>query len=242
MTATIAWLGHATIRLVLPDERVVFIDPWLSGNPACPENLKKPDRCDVVLLTHGHSDHVGDVQALIERFNPVVVGNYDLCAALRQTIGRGKYEGMNTGGTMDIGGLRVSLTIAFHSSGLEGPQGIVYAGMPNGVIVRHEGLSTVYQAGDTEVFGDMRLIAQLYRPQVCILPIGDRFTMGAEGAALACEMLEPAAILPIHYKTFPILAASADEFRKALDLRFRERVFAPDVGKSLRWTAAGLAP
>jgi hypothetical protein len=108
MTATITWLGHATTRLVLPDGRVVFIDPWLAGNPACPGHLKKPERCDVLLLTHGHSDHVGDVQALIGRFNPVVVGNYDLCAALRQTIGRGKYEGMNTGGTIDIGELRVS--------------------------------------------------------------------------------------------------------------------------------------
>lgn len=240
MTASITWLGHATIRLVLLDGRVVFIDPWLTSNPACPDKLKKPDRCDVVILTHGHSDHVGDVQALIEKFHPVVVANYDLCTALRQVIGRGKYEGMNTGGTIDLGGLKVSLTIAFHSSGLEGPQGIVYAGMPNGVVVRREGLATVYHAGDTEVFGDMRLIAQLYRPELCILPIGDRFTMGATGAALACEMLEPAAILPIHYKTFPILAGSADDFRKALDLRFRDRVVTPEVGHPLRWTATGL--
>ncbi len=241
MAPTITWLGHATTRLILADGRVVFIDPWLTDNPSCPDEARKPERCDVILLTHGHIDHVGEVQTLIQRSNPIVVGNYDLCSALRQTIGRGRFEGMNTGGTLDLGGIRVSLTIAFHSSSVDVSGGLVYAGMPNGIVVKVDGLATIYQAGDTEVFGDMRLIAQMHQPRICILPIGDRFTMGAAGAALACEMLEPAAILPIHYGTFPLLTGTPDAFRTALAPIYRERLLVPSPGESMSWTARGLS-
>ena len=240
MGETITWLGHASFRLVLTDGRVVFIDPWLTDNPACPDRLKKPARCDLVLLTHGHADHTGEVPRLIEAHNPTIVGNYDLCAALRKTIGKGKFSGMNTGGTQEVGGVRVSLTRAYHSSSIDTPQGPMYAGMPNGVIVDAPGLAKVYHAGDTDVFTDMKLIAQVFAPKICILPIGDFFTMGAKGAALAAEMLQPAAIIPGHYKTFPILAQSAEAFRAALPANLRERVFAPEVGKELAWTETGV--
>jgi len=239
MSATITWLGHATIRLVLPDERVILIDPWLTDNPVCPDNLKKPARCDMIFLTHGHTDHVGDVKALIGRFDPLVIGNYELCNVLEKQIGKGRYSGMNTGGTQTIEGVRVSLTQAFHSSGVDTPDGPMYAGMPNGVVVSVAGLATVYHAGDTDVFGDMKLIAQLFEPKVCILPIGDYFTMGAKGAALAAEMLQPSAIIPIHYRTFPVLAQSVDAFRAELPSNLRERVIAADVGQEVAWTATG---
>src|SRR3990172_922045 len=121
MQGSITWLGHSCFRLVVGGERVILIDPWLKDNPACPANLKKPDRCDIVLLTHGHFDHVGDVPDLIRRFNPVIVANYDLCSALEKQIKKGRFEGMNTGGTQEIDGIRVSLTRAYHSSGLESP-------------------------------------------------------------------------------------------------------------------------
>jgi len=240
MAANVTWLGHATVRLTLPDGRVVLIDPWLADNPACPNALKKPPRCDIILLTHGHSDHVGDVPALVQAFDPFIVGNYDLCAALKKKAGKGRFGGMNTGGTQDLGGMRVSLTQAFHSSGVDSPNGPMYGGMPNGLIVAVDGLATIYDAGDTDVFGDMRLIAQRYKPKICILPIGDLYTMGAQGAALAAEMLEPASILPVHYKTFPVLAPSADEFRAALPTTLRTRLLAAEVGQELRWTEAGL--
>ena len=190
MSATITWLGHATFKLVLPDERVVLIDPWIAENPACPDNAKKQSRCDVILLTHGHFDHVADVKDLVQRFDPLVIGTFELCSVLEQQIGKGRFSGMNTGGTQDVDGLRVSLTPALHSSSVtqgDGPP--IYAGMPNGVVVSTDGVATLYHAGDTDVFGDMKLIAQMYAPQVCILPIGDHFTMGAKGAALAAEML-----------------------------------------------------
>jgi len=240
MNATITWLGHSAFRLTLPDERVILIDPWLTENPACPANLKDPPRCDFIVMTHGHSDHVGDVPALVRKFNPVVVGNYDLCTVMQRLIGGGRFEMMNTGGTIAVDGVEFTLTKAFHSSAVDTPQGPAYGGMPNGVVVRAAGVASVYHAGDTAVFGDMRLLAQLMAPQICILPIGDRFTMGASGAALAAEMLQPTAIIPCHYKTFPILAQSADAFREGLPASFKSRLHVPEVGQLLTWTESGI--
>lgn len=239
MNAAITWLGHASFRLDLPDGRAVFIDPWLTENPACPAALKHPPRCDLIVLTHGHFDHVADVAALVRKANPPVVGNYDLCSALQQTVGKADYRGMNTGGTQEVDGVRVSLTRAYHSSALTTPSGPMYAGMPNGVVLDIPGLARLYHAGDTDVFSDMTLIARLFAPQIAILPIGDLFTMGAAGAALAVEFLRPRDIIPCHYKTFPILAQSAEDFRKALPEGMRNRVHAIDPGQSLRWTAQG---
>jgi L-ascorbate metabolism protein UlaG (beta-lactamase superfamily) len=241
MKAALTWLGHATVKLTLADGRVILIDPWLADNPACPKPLKTPPRCDLILLTHGHSDHVGDVPALVAAHDPVIVGNYDLCNVLRRRIGRGRFQGMNTGGTQIIDGVRVSLTQAFHSSSVDTPDGPVYAGMPNGLIVSVGGLATLYHAGDTDVFGDMRLIAQRYQPKVCLLPIGDFYTMGAQGAALAAEMLDPVSIVPVHYKTFPVLAPSADAFRAALSERLRPRLRVAEAGEDVPWTSSGLA-
>lgn len=241
MPATITWLGHATFRLNLPDGRVVYIDPWLEGNPTCPEGEQSPTRCDMILLTHGHADHVGAVEMLVKKFYPPVVANYDLCIALKKVYGGDNYQGMNTGGTQTVDGVKVSLTQAYHSSAIESSDGLVYGGMPNGVVADVEGLATVYHAGDTDVFTDMKLIRQLFAPKICILPIGDHFTMGAKGAALAAEMLEPAAILPCHYKTFPLLAQSADTFRSQLPSELRPRLHTPEPGQSLNWTAEGIA-
>ncbi len=240
MSATVTYLGHSTFRLTLPDQRIVLIDPWLSDNPACPESLKKVDRCDIILLTHGHGDHIGDVNSLIESFDPLIIGNFDLCNALQQTLGRGRFSQMGTGGTQTVDGLRVSLTQAHHASSIDTPLGPMYAGMPNGIIVAMDGLATIYHAGDTDVFGDMKLIAQLFSPDICILPIGDHFTMGAKGAALAADMLNPKTIVPCHYKTFPMLSQSTDEFHAALRSDLKDKLLAMPVGELVTWTAEGL--
>ena len=242
MSANITWLGHATVRLVLPDDRVVLIDPWLTDNPSCPDAEKKPRRCDMILLTHGHFDHTGDVGALVEAFDPTVVANFELCSALEKIIGKGRYSGMNTGGTQEVDGVRVTLTHALHSSSIDSPNGPIYTGMPNGLVVAVDGVSRVYDAGDTDVFSDMTLIARFHRPDVCILPIGDHFTMGPEAAALAAELLEPKVIIPVHYATFPLLVQTADAFRAALPGILRERLVVPRVGQPLTWTADGVAP
>lgn len=241
MNANIIWLGHSAVQLTLTDGRVVLIDPWLRDNPACPDRLKRPSRCDFIILTHGHGDHVGDAASLIKTFNPPVVANYDLCSALRHTIGPANYQGMNTGGTIQVAGLRISLTRAYHSSAIETPSGLVYGGMPNGVVVEAPGLAKVYHAGDTDVFSDMSLIARLFKPRIAMLPIGDLFTMGAAGAALAAELIDPAVIIPLHYRTFPFLASSADGFREALPAALKPRLRVPDVGQALTWTADGVA-
>ncbi len=239
MSATITWFGHSTFRLVLPDARVVMIDPWLAGNPACPDTLAAIDRCDMIFLTHGHGDHTGDVASLVKQFDPVVVGNFELCNVLQAQIGTGRFSGMNPGGTQSLDGVRVSLTQAFHSSSVDGPNGPIYAGMPNGLIVGVDGLATVYHAGDTDVFGDMAIIAKLYAPKICILPIGDHFTMGAKGAALATELLKPQTIIPCHYKTFSLLAQSADDFRNALTAEMKARLVVPNVGQEVDWNGNG---
>lgn len=241
MAASITWLGHSAFRFVLPDERVIFIDPWLSENPSCPDVEKSPKRCDMIAITHGHFDHVGDCAALVKKFNPVVFANYDLCSVLQKQIGTGRFEGMNTGGTLEVEGVRVSLTRAYHSSGVDSPEGPAYGGSPNGVALAAKGVATAYHAGDTDVFTDMTLIAHLFEPSVAILPIGDRFTMGARGAALAADLLKPEVILPCHYQTFPLLAQSADAFREALSPLLRPRLHTPKPGERMNWTAAGLS-
>jgi L-ascorbate metabolism protein UlaG (beta-lactamase superfamily) len=240
MTASITWLGHSAFRLILSDGRTIYIDPWLLENPSCSEQDKQPVRCDVIVLTHGHFDHVGDTVALVKKFDPVVIANYDLCSVLQKQACGGRFEGMNTGGSLDIDGVRVSLTRAYHSSGVDTPDGPVYGGSPNGVVVSAKGVATVYHAGDTDVFTDMTLIAHLFEPKIAILPIGDRFTMGAKGAALAASLLNPAAILPCHYQTFPLLAQSADDFREALSATLRPRLHTPGQGQALAWTPDGL--
>ncbi len=240
-TASMTWLGHATIRLTLPDERVILIDPWLRDNPSCPEEFKDPPRCDFLALTHGHFDHAGDAARLIERHNPHVVAIVELCTLLGIESPKGRFAPMNIGGTQSIDGVNFSLTRAYHSSSVDSDNGPRYAGMPCGVVVDVDGLAPFYHAGDTDVFGDMKLIAELFAPKIAALPIGDHFTMGPAGAALAAGMFQPANIVPVHYATFPLLHGTPEAFRDALPEELKPRLVIPDVGEPIAWTESGLS-
>ena len=210
--ATLTWLGHASFRLDTDDGKRIYIDPFLQGNPKTPASEKTPERCDVIALTHGHGDHLADVVDISKKFpDATIVAMVELKPWLgQQGANVGDLPGINKGGTQEVDGIKFTLTHAFHSSST--PDG-TYAGEAAGLVIRVDGKS-VYFAGDTCVFGDMALIARLYKPDVAVLPIGDWFTMGPEEAAVALELLGNPRCLPCHYGTFPVLSGSPDELAK----------------------------
>ncbi len=238
--AQMTWFGHATVRLTLPDERVIFIDPWLRDNPSCPAHLENLARCDIIALTHGHFDHVDDVLRIASTHNPKIVGMVELCTILGNKMPKAQFLPMNIGGTQDVDGVRITLTRAYHSSSVDSERGPIYAGMPCGIIIEVDDVATFYHAGDTDVFGDMKLIAELFKPRIAALPIGDHFTMGPPGAALAAQMLQPKCIVPIHYGTFPVLTGTPEAFREALPSDLKDRLVVPKIGEPIPWTADGL--
>ncbi len=213
---SITYLGHASFKISTPGGKVVFIDPWLEGNPRCPDAHKKQDRADLILITHGHFDHLSaDVAPLARATGATVVAMPEVCAFLSRQ-GLERFEQMNKGGTIEVMGLRVTMTNAFHSSGAQAEDGsVVYAGDPAGFVLQTEDGFRLYHAGDTCVFGDMKLIGELYRPQVAMLPIGDRFTMGPVEAAHAIRLLGVKCVIPMHYATFPLLTGTPEALKEA---------------------------
>ena len=209
---SITWLGHAAFRLDTPGGKRVYVDPWLE-NPKCPEPEREPERCDLVVLTHGHDDHVGQAVELHARFGCPVVALVELRAYLAsQGLPADMSQAPNKGGTVRIDDVAITLTDANHSS--SGPDG-EYLGEPAGLVFTLDDGPTIYFAGDTNVFGDMALIQRLYEPEVAVLPIGDHFTMGPREAAVALELLGVRRCIPCHYGTFPLLRGTPDELRRA---------------------------
>jgi L-ascorbate metabolism protein UlaG (beta-lactamase superfamily) len=187
------------------------------GNPSCPEALKRFERLDAMLISHAHSDHMGDAVELARRHRPRhVVGSYEVCSWLG-TKGVDNCSGMNLGGTQELLGMAVTMVRADHSSSIADGEQVLYGGPATGYIVRLGGGFTFYHAGDTALFSDMQLIAELYRPELAFLPIGDFYTMDPQQAARACRYLGIAKVVPVHWGTFPVLTGTPQELEKALE-------------------------
>ncbi|SHO67046.1 L-ascorbate metabolism protein UlaG, beta-lactamase superfamily [Pseudoxanthobacter soli DSM 19599] len=208
----LTWYGHSAFRVDL-SEASVLIDPFLTGNPVFTGSVDEvAEGVTHIVLTHGHADHIGDTVALAARTGATVVANPELCGWLASK-GVKSLEMGNTGGTINLGAFSVTFVQALHSSAVEENGLPVYLGNPLGVIIKAAGEPVLYHMGDTDVFGDMRLIDDLYRPEIGLVPIGDRFTMGAHNAAFACSrFFSFRLVVPCHYGTFPLLAQSADVF------------------------------
>jgi len=209
---SITWFGHATFLLVSPGGRRIVLDPWLQGNPSAPRDAKI-DKADVICVTHGHSDHTTDVVPIARATGAPVVAVFEL-ANYFQGKGLKDVIGMGIGGTMDVKGLKISMTAAVHTSSAHEDGHDVYLGNPTGFVIKLEDDRSIYFAGDTALFGDMRLIRELYAPEIAFLPIGDHFTMGPEAAALACGMLGVRQVVPMHYGTFPLLTGTPDRLER----------------------------
>jgi L-ascorbate metabolism protein UlaG (beta-lactamase superfamily) len=209
----ITWLGHSSFRLRTPGGKEVLIDPWYSGNPAFPAGAR-PKAADIILISHGHSDHITDAAAMARETNATVVAIFEITAWLG-TKGVKNVEPMNTGGTVTVKGLRITMTDARHSSSFD-DNGVVYLGQPGGFIVKLENGQTIYFAGDTSLFGDMKLIGELYKPDIAFLPIGDRFTMGPDTAAIAAQWLGVKQVVPMHHGTFPLLTGTPEQLEQHL--------------------------
>jgi L-ascorbate metabolism protein UlaG (beta-lactamase superfamily) len=238
------WYGHSCIALRTPGGKMVLFDPWF-GNPTSTRSVDDVAECDLMLVTHGHHDHLGaapgdvlnaDALAIARRTNPAWPCVHEMSLWLEKQLGDAAagVVGMNKGGTVEAAGLRVTMVHADHSAGdwSEAGDGPLYLGEPAGFVVELEDGRRVYHTGDTELFGDMALIAEMHRPEIAFLPIGGHYTMGPAGAARAVEMLGVTAVVPIHYGTFPVLSGSPDELREALATRGlgHVNVLAPERG------------
>lgn len=208
----LTWLGHATFRISTPSGRIMVIDPWVQSNPMCPDSLKKFERIDTLLITHGHFDHIADAVELGKLHKPQVVGIYETCAWL-ESKGVLNTSGMNKGGTQKTGEIEVTMVNAVHSCGIQDGDKIIYGGEACGYIIRLPGGLTVYHAGDTSVFGDMKIIGELYAPDLALLPIGDHYTMSPREAALAIRLLNVRHVVPMHFATFPLLTGRPEALR-----------------------------
>jgi len=206
---SLTWLGHAAFMLGSDRGKRIYVDPFLNGNPKCPQSELQPERVDLIAVTHGHGDHVGDTVDLAKKHSCPVVAPVELAGWISNQ-GVEDARDPNKGGTVEIDGVSLTLTHAFHSSSTEDGS---YAGEPCGIIVGLEDGTRVYFAGDTCVFGDMQLIGRIYEPDVAVLPIGGHYTMDPKEAAVALELLGTKRCVPCHYGTFPVLTGTPKELK-----------------------------
>jgi len=229
----ITYFGHSTFSLTTASGEVALIDPWVTTNPFCPPGLKSISRLDAIFLSHAHTDHFGDLLALAKQHHPKIVAIFETCLYIAEKGFEKEICPMGKGGTQTVGSFQVTMTHAFHSNSIEDNGARIYAGEPAGLIIRMPGGFTAYHAGDTAVFGDMKLIGELYKPDLAMLPIGDRFTMGPREAAYAIRLLGVKYVVPMHYATFPFLTGTAEELRKETKKIKGLKIYALKPGEKL---------
>jgi L-ascorbate metabolism protein UlaG (beta-lactamase superfamily) len=228
----ITWLGHGTFQFQLESGETVLMDPWTDGNPKYPAG-HKITRVNTILITHGHFDHIHDAVPLAKKFSAQVVAIFETCEWLGAK-GVKNVHPMNKGGSQKIGSVTITMTHAIHSCGILDDGKIIYGGEAAGYVLRFADSRALYFAGDTNVFTDMQLIEQLYRPELAFLPIGDLFTMSPKEAAAACRMLKTKKVIPMHFGTFPQLTGRPEELASLMQGAGTE-VWVLEPGKPVTW-------
>ncbi len=210
----IQWLGHSAFRIETADQ-VVIVDPFLTGNPTFSGTVEDATKgATIVALTHGHGDHLGDALKIVGDLGIPLVAMVEL-TWWAESEGAANTVGMNFGGTVSFGETEISMVQAIHSAGFPVDGKPVYLGNPGGLIIKDPN-KTLYHMGDTDIFSDMALINEIYRPQIGIVPTGGHFTMGSKVAALACDrFFDFETVIPCHFGTFPILEPDANQFAAA---------------------------
>lgn len=206
----ITWLGHATVLIQTAKGTNILIDPFIAHNPKYPKEFELPSKIHYVLCSHGHGDHIGDAAPVAKKHGSTVVAIYELADYIGKQ-GVSETMGMNLGGTVTLEDVAVTMVDARHSAGATDEKGTHYTGVATGFVMAVGGGPVLYHAGDTSVFGDMQLIRELYQPKVAMLPIGGFYTMDPKQAALACRLLAPETVLPIHWGTFQPLKGTPAE-------------------------------
>ena len=223
----ITWLGHSAF--LLKAEKKVLIDPFISGNPLAPCSPEELDP-DIIAVTHGHRDHLGDTIGIGKRTGCRIISIHEVANYIKS---KGVFaEGMNKGGTVHMEGIALTMTEALHSSSIDASGFSFDGGCPAGFVIGIGGRS-IYHAGDTGVFGDMRLIGELYEPELALLPIGDRFTMGIKEAVKAVELIRPEIVVPMHYGTFDVIKQDPEEFKRAVEAKVDTKVIIMRPGESI---------